>query len=306
LKWREYRLGYQVYLILLIVILLFSLIAMILSKKKKTNDEVLVPEEDLEKFIRRSFKKNHTEKALRLVLKNAGWPNKLIELTIQKIKTEPEEKLFGLISTGKIQTVEQKIVDEFTGILKQHKHLKTKIEDLAKQVYLFKRREDEFVKAKSEVNSNGKVVVKSSDDRLPGDVKKVLLKVDDMLESLPEEKIEEFANSDDFDLYEKVMKDFAGVNHEVEKNNNDSGKHMAQVVKLVANNVITENEARKMLGLPEQKPKPQIIIKEVPKIVEKIVEVPVYVDKKKKSISNSKEEDLSEIKRDIEKKLKGR
>jgi hypothetical protein len=240
-------------------------------------------------------------------LKNAGWPNKLIELTIQKIKTEPEEKLFGLIPTGKIQTVEQKVVNEFTGILKQHKVLKTKIEDLAKQVYLFKRREDEFVKAKVEVNSSK--VVRTVEERLPNDVKKVLLKVDDMLESLPEDKIEEFANSDDFDLYEKVMKDFAGVNHEAEKNNsNDSVKHMAQVVKLVANNVITENEARKMLGLPEQKPKPQIIIREVPKIVEKIVEtkVPVYIEKEKKKLSNSKEEDLAEIKHDIEKKLKGR
>jgi heme/copper-type cytochrome/quinol oxidase subunit 2 len=63
-EWREHRLGYIIYLILVIVILVFSLIAMILSKKKKSNDEqVLVPEEDLEKFIRRSFKINHTENA---------------------------------------------------------------------------------------------------------------------------------------------------------------------------------------------------------------------------------------------------
>jgi hypothetical protein len=60
------------------------------------------------------------------------------------------------------------------------------------------------------VGDDGKTT-DGSDDKFKDDIRTVLAYMDQLLESLPEEKIEEFARSDKFEVYKKVFKDLGLV-----------------------------------------------------------------------------------------------
>lgn len=310
-------------------ILLLVLTLFILIRKRKGNKNELVADEEVEKFIRKSMDEGHLNKSVKKVLLDAGWPTKLIDLTLEKVKNEPEKKLFGLISTGRIETTEVRIMNRFAGLLKQQTSVKEEIEKVAKEVYGLKQREEEFTKAKAEVNKVGED--RKIEPGVPGDVKKVLLIVDELLEKLPEEEVDKFAQSNDFDLYKNIMEKVVGQKKKPEE---DRKKDIGDIIDLVKNKIITEKEARKMLSLPEQKEKPQVIIKEVIKEVpikeEKISSKEktlgkVLGEKKKKSSKRrqkkltegdfkaeeqptskekTKEIDMAKIKQEIEKELK--
>lgn len=51
---------------------------------------------------------------------------------------------------------------------------------------------------------------------IPEDIKKILIAVDQMLESLPEEEVDKFINSPEFPLYKKVMNQIYGIQEEPE------------------------------------------------------------------------------------------
>lgn len=80
---------------------------------------------------------------------------------------------------------------------------------------------------------------------LDEDVRRVLKITDDLLGEIPEQKIETFVHSPDFEVYKKVMKKVSEPLHE----NTEGVEKMQKVLDLFEKGVIDIDEARKMLGL---------------------------------------------------------
>jgi len=90
---------------------------------------------------------------------------------------------------------------------------------------------------------------------LDKDVKKVLRALDEVLGKVPEELLDDFVFSENYELYKKVMKKA----HEPIKTDKDMVNKVEKVLVLLERRVITANEARKMLGLPVRRIKPKEI-----------------------------------------------
>lgn len=82
---------------------------------------------------------------------------------------------------------------------------------------------------------------------LNDDVKRVLKLTDEMLGKMPENNINDFVNSPDFETYKKVMKK---VYEPMQKDNNLL-ERIDKVITLLQKGIINKEEARKLLGLSE-------------------------------------------------------
>ena len=81
---------------------------------------------------------------------------------------------------------------------------------------------------------------------LDEDVRKVLKVTDDLLGELPDDKVDTFVHSADFETYKKVMKKV----HEPLYQNKGEVEKVQKILELFDKGVIDADEARKMLGLP--------------------------------------------------------
>ncbi len=70
---------------------------------------------------------------------------------------------------------------------------------------------EQFTDLKEETDENDDSSVEAIPEGIRTEIKSVLSYMDQLLESLPEEKIQEFANSDHFDVYKRLF-DELGLN----------------------------------------------------------------------------------------------
>ncbi len=98
---------------------------------------------------------------------------------------------------------------------------------------------------------------------LTEDVKRVLRVTDDLLGKMPEDMVDEFVHSPDFETYKKVMK---RIQQPLKKDKGGAQK-MEKVLTLLERKVIDMDEARSMLGLAVRKPRAQSVEKKTKKDV---------------------------------------
>ena len=102
-----------------------------------------------------------------------------------------------------------------------------------------KDKEEELLKLKADIMQEYPRILEE-------DVKKVLRITDDLLGEMPEEKLNSFVHSPDFETYKMVMKKI----YEPLQENKSALEKLAKVLDLFQKGVIDGDEARKMLDLP--------------------------------------------------------
>jgi len=126
--------------------------------------------------------------------------------------------LLKLPKEGASAKKERKIVSRVDVILKKEEALKQKeamlkkeIEDIYRKAQELRGKEialnkksDEIKKKEAALNQKPTIIIEKG---LEDDVKKVLQLTDTLLEKLPDEEIEKFAKTKEFELYKKVMKE---------------------------------------------------------------------------------------------------
>ena len=129
-----------------------------------------------------------------------GVRKRLTNALIDKgIKVEEEKKPFFRKKASAAEEVDD-LVNRLNEIVDQEKALKSKERAITNEI-------ERLYKQTIQLQGVEAVETKKMEPSpaLDEDIKKVLLMVDDLLENLPEEKLEEFTNSKDFELYKKVI-----------------------------------------------------------------------------------------------------
>ena len=266
--------------IALVVVLCLILFILIKKKIKKSVEG----DEGLESYIRGAIKKGHLEANIKMVLQEQGWPQKLVDITFEKIKREPEKKLLHLIPTGKIEREEDKLTRQVTAILHEQQILKLKIDAIFSKYYELKKREEEFLSAKGDLIKQKRMPQKVSEE----EIKKLIAMLDTLLEKLPEDEINKFSKSTEFKIYQQILQQ----GKEKGKENNEQLQEIQRVLNSVREGKLTQEQARKMLGLREIKVRENKIAKQKE---EKRIEKPAQTQEKKQRL-------LQKIKKALQKK----
>src|SRR3989344_4588025 len=114
-----------------------------------------------------------------------------------------------------------------------------KIEDTVDEQEILQRKNDELMSLKEDILHEYPKV-------LDEDVKRVLQITDDLLGEIPEDKVDTFVHSPDFEVYKKVMKKV----HEPLHENKEGLEKIQKVLELFEKGVVDGDEARRLLGLP--------------------------------------------------------
>ncbi len=177
------------------------------AKKELTEAKIREKELKLKKKEREKKKKLKAkeqlkaEKLERIKEDKKTKEEKLKEKTTKKKETKPKktvaEKKSGLFfgKNDNKKSKDKKLKKKAKKLKKKNEKLRSK-EEIKKE----KTSKEESFDSKKEMDA---LVLKEK--LLDEDVKKLLPIIDNLLEKLPDEVIDEFAQSDDFELYEKVM-----------------------------------------------------------------------------------------------------
>ena len=178
---------------------------------KKAREEAKIREKELKKKeLEMRKKKREEEKIKALEAKKAEREAEIKERELEKKrkdrleKKQKEEKLKSLeLKKKEEEAVKQSRLKEKEKKLKEKKSEKKKIEKSKKEpLTVFKRKEKTEKKA---TEKDRAIFVKKEETNLDKELKEVLAIADKLLESLPDEVIDEFVQSKDFELYEKVL-----------------------------------------------------------------------------------------------------
>ena len=146
-------------------------------------------------------------------------------------------KLFGIIPWGK-QSKEDVIAAHLRSLSERERDDREELQKVIDEAYALRDKEEKMVQLKDDIKQEMPKI-------LTDDVKRVLRVTDDLLGQMPEDVVEKFVHSPDFELYKKVMKKV----HEPLQNNEDELQKLDKVLTLLHTQVIDADEARKMLGL---------------------------------------------------------
>jgi hypothetical protein len=102
---------------------------------------------------------------------------------------------------------------------------------------------------KEELEEIKEEIKQDAPGNLKEDVRKVLRITDDLLGKMEGSKLDAFVNSQDFDLYKKIMKKV----YDPVKEDTELVNKLEKVMALFERKVVDKDEARKMLGLAEKK-----------------------------------------------------
>src|SRR3989344_8540149 len=229
-------------LFIALIIVFCSILLLLVKRKRKKGIE---GDEGLESYIRKAIKKGHLEANIKMVLQEQGWPQKLVDITFEKIKKEPEKKLLNLIHTGKIEREEEKLTKQVSEILHEQQILKLRIDAMFAKYYELKKREEEFLSAKGDLIKQKRMPQKINEE----EIKRLIAMLDTLLEKLPEEEINKFSKSTEFKTYQQILQQ----EKEKGKENNDQLQEIQRVLSSAREGKLTQEQARKMLGLSEIK-----------------------------------------------------
>ncbi|MFH1971905.1 MAG: hypothetical protein ABIJ18_00330 [archaeon] len=202
-------------------------------KKKGKN---LPAFKELMSFVREAVKEGNSNEHIIQVLVSEGWPKKEVGLALDKVHRERQKKLFGFIPI-KRTSEEERIENHFRNILRDKDKSKDELQKDIDEAMDLKEREEQFMEIKKEIKEEVPKI-------LTEEVKRVLRVTDDLLGKMPENMLEEFVHSADFGTYKKVMKKV----HEPVKENDKAIDKMDKVLTLLEKDVISKDEARRMLG----------------------------------------------------------
>ena len=118
---------------------------------------------------------------------------------------------------------------------------KKELQELIDKAYAYRDTQKEFVTLKEDIKQEFPKV-------LDEEVRKVLRITDDLLGKMPENLVDQFIHSPDFEIYKKVLKK---VHEPLQENKNELEK-LEKILSLLEKGLITGDEARRMLGLPVQ------------------------------------------------------
>src|SRR3989344_4656429 len=200
-------------LFIALIIVFCSILLLLVKRKRKKGIE---GDEGLESYIRKAIKKGHLEANIKMVLQEQGWPQKLVDITFEKIKKEPEKKI-----------------------------LKLRIDAMFAKYYELKKREEEFLSAKGDLIKQKRMPQKINEE----EIKRLIAMLDTLLEKLPEEEINKFSKSTEFKTYQQILQQ----EKEKGKENNDQLQEIQRVLSSAREGKLTQEQARKMLGLSEIK-----------------------------------------------------
>jgi len=238
-----------------LILVLCTLLFLLLKRKLKIH--AAEGDKGLEQYIRKAIKKGHLEMNIKQALQQQGWPQKLVDMIFEKIKAEPEKKLFGL-PTGKIIRQEDKLSNQMQQLLDQQKILKMRIDIIFAKYYELKKKEEEFLAAKSDFTKQRRSPQKVSSEEM----RKLLVMMDELLGKLPETEVDKFSRSKEFQTYKQALEEAKNTKEPDEKE-----ESVQKVIKLIEQGKISEEKAREMLGLPKRIPKIAKLI-QIPKVKE--------------------------------------
>jgi hypothetical protein len=107
----------------------------------------------------------------------------------------------GPFKTGKEEDVDG-ILNQLDGLLEAEKQVKEEEKILTRKIEELYRRTRPLV---GDIEYTPDETEKTNSEEIDADIKSVLLKVDDLLEHLPQDVIDEFVGSPDFESYKKVV-----------------------------------------------------------------------------------------------------
>jgi len=197
----------------------------IMEKKKKEEKKLKALElkkEEKELIKQSRLKEKEKKLEAEKAIKEEGLKRKLLEekklKKKEKTKKETKEKLHSIFGkkVAKEAKMKEREPKEKTRIMEKEKKLEAKKalrEEKLKQKMLKKKvakPKKEKIKTKHSTPGmhhfiSGKKETVTENPLLNEDIKKILAITDNLLEKLPEEVIDKFAQSEDFELYEKVM-----------------------------------------------------------------------------------------------------
>ena len=155
------------------------------------------------------FHFNKSERSLKKSLEKKGIS------VIERDEEEEDNEIESGTSEAEINNIVKKLhdlVDAEKKVKKEERKLSRKIEELyiktrpileESDVGKESKGKDSKIQNRSQDTSEGKV--EHSKKELDDDHKRVLLMTDELLEKLPDEVIDKFVNSEDFETYKKVL-----------------------------------------------------------------------------------------------------
>jgi len=136
---------------------------------------------------------------------------------------DKEERILGIIEKYSQQEIQDK----------------KRLQDAIDEAYTLQDKQEELLKIKEDIKQEYPKL-------LDEDVKRVLRVTDDLLGQMPENVVDTFVHSPDFELYKKVMKKV----HEPLKPHTEGLEKLEKVLDLLEKGAITGDDARNMLNLP--------------------------------------------------------
>lgn len=148
-----------------------------------------------------------------------------------------KEKFFWLFSS---QSKEDRVLSSIEKYSFQEKKDRKHLQDAIDDAYSLEEQKKELLKLKDDIKQEYPKL-------LDEDVKRVLRITDDLLGKMPEEMVNSFVHSPDFEVYKKVLKK---VHEPLKTAPQGDLEKLEKVVSLLEKGAITGDEARAMLGLP--------------------------------------------------------
>jgi predicted MPP superfamily phosphohydrolase len=135
-------------------------------------------------FFTKKFKHKDANSKLKKALEKKG-------ISVVDVKNQKESKQVSEGDVDEIVLHLNAVLDQEKELKKEERVITKKIEDLYNKTRSLRGEDSEPEKPKA---------------GLDDDTKKVLRKVDDLLEKLPQDVIDEFVKSEEFELYKKIIK----------------------------------------------------------------------------------------------------
>jgi len=177
------------------------------TREVELKEQMVALQKEREESRQREQKLHEMEKMFRRVLAN----------TEDRLRKKEEELISKEEELKKEVSERLKLIEDLklreARVLEMEQHLKAKahLDEVASEE--IKRREDRIKQLEEEVNRSkenlDKIVKEVEGQRdIHADLKRLLKVLDDLLGKLPESIITEFAQSKEFDLYDKIMKHY--------------------------------------------------------------------------------------------------
>ncbi|MDP2750205.1 MAG: hypothetical protein Q8O89_05210 [Nanoarchaeota archaeon] len=221
-----YNLTHNLWFYIISCTVILILVVLNLYLKRNLCDE---DAESLDSFVRKALAEGHLESNIKKVLLDSGWSEREIENTLKDVRRGKNIAFLGITLPFRVKSKEEKMTEQVSQLIKEEKQDKLDVEKLLKET---------FVIEESVQDQTGLSVA----------VAKVLAMAGSLLNKLPEEERKKFENSEDFEVFKKVIdeaksKDSSGI----------TGKTTVQeIIALSEKGMLTKDEARKLMGFSKK------------------------------------------------------